>query len=283
MSLKKAFLVFSPQVFGQPSTPQDPSAQSDHLGTVDQGSPLHRNDQGDGPSSHYSIHISPTKILDDRHIRQASIRKAFLAVAVQLPLTFTIVAVLTFVKDLLKFSHSDNWIVSVPLAASTLFFTLLIWCGKIQLKNPWSLMVLSIVTLSLGKILSIQVIPYSMANILIALGITATVCLFVTIFAIMVRCSFTSYFWVSFVGLIALLVLNVLSSFLRSLVLEIVFDAFEILLFTSFLTAETQLVLGNNPKTFSFLEYLLAGVTYFVILILMVFDTLDIAFLMSKG
>lgn len=235
----------------QPGFPGDPTAAT---------SPGYH---GDGPPSYYDNEEFTNSGFEDKNIRQAFIRKVFMVLTVQLLVTFSFVAVFTFVDDAKLFVRRNPWTYYVSYAVFFVSLIVLSCCGDFRRKHPWNLVALSILTLSLSYMVGMIASFYDTETVIIAVGITAVVCFTVVLFSLQSKYDFTSCRGVLFVCLIVLLLFSILCIFIRHKILHIVYASLGALLFTCFLAVDTQLLLGNKKLALSPEEYIFAALNLY--------------------
>ncbi|KAG8509102.1 Protein lifeguard 2 [Galemys pyrenaicus] len=168
---------------------------------------------------------------DDQKVRRVFIRKVYTILLIQLLVTFSVVALFTFcdpVKDYVQANPGWYW------ASYAVFFATyltLACCSGPRRHFPWNLILLTIFTLSMAYLTGMlsrscrwawgegeqRVQPcleadplararsyYNTTSVLLCLGITALVCLSVTLFSFQTKCDFTSCQGVLFVLLMTL-------------------------------------------------------------------------------
>ncbi|XP_041726369.1 protein lifeguard 1 [Coregonus clupeaformis] len=201
--------------------------------------------------------------LDDKTIRRAFIRKVFMVLTVQLMVTFSFVALFTFVEGIKVFVRANPWTYWVSYG---IFFVSLITiscCGEFRRKHPWNLIALSILTLAMSYMVGMIASFYDTDSVIMAVGITAVVCFTVVIFSLQTKYDFTSCHGVLLVCLIVLVLFGFLCIFIRNKILELVYASLGALLFTCFLAVDTQLLLGNKEKALSPEDYVFAALTLY--------------------
>ncbi|XP_004679628.1 PREDICTED: protein lifeguard 1 [Condylura cristata] len=240
---------FPPNPYGQPQVfpAQDPG--SPHLGTYHE----------EGPPSYYDNQDFPATNWDDKTLRQAFIRKVFLVLTLQLSVTLSTVAVFTFVGEVKGFVQANVWTYYMSYAVFFVSLIVLSCCGDFRRKHPWNLVALSVLTLSLSYMVGMIASFYNTEAVIMAVGITTTVCFAVVIFSMQTRYDFTSCLGVLLVSMVVLVVFALLCVFVRSRILEVVYASLGALLFTCFLAVDTQLLLGNKQLSLSPEEYVFAA------------------------
>ncbi|XP_077599148.1 glutamate receptor, ionotropic, N-methyl D-aspartate-associated protein 1a (glutamate binding) isoform X2 [Stigmatopora nigra] len=237
---------------GQPGYPGDPSAPGESPGY-----------HGDVPPTYYDNEDFTNSGFEDKSIRQAFIRKVFLVLTVQLMVTFSFVAVFTFVDEAKVFVRRNPWTYYISYVIFLVSLIVLSCCGDFRRKHPWNLVALSILTLSLSYMVGMIASFYDTDTVIMAVGITAVVCFTVVLFSLQSKYDFTSCQGVLFVCLIVLLLFGILCMFIRHKILHIVYASLGALLFTCFLAVDTQLLLGNKKLSLSPEEYVFAALNLY--------------------
>ncbi|XP_053104318.1 protein lifeguard 1-like [Hemicordylus capensis] len=261
-SCRESFLEFQPVFGGQLGSPQDPNAQ------LGQGLPQPENQ----PASNYGTQDLSTGGLDARNVRMSFLWKVLLVLTVQSMATLAVMAAFLFLKEVKTFVWSSLWILSLPVAGFLFSALSLLCCRGLRRKAPWNLLVLAILTLSHSCMLSLRASFYTTDSILIALGISAVICLLAVLFSIKAPCNFTLYMVVLLVLLVLLLMAGLTLTYLPEFMMEFTFATMRSLFFTWFLVVETQLLLGNKLVAFSCEEYVLAALLLYVDIFLVFTD-----------
>ncbi|XP_071373573.1 protein lifeguard 1-like [Centroberyx affinis] len=201
--------------------------------------------------------------LDDKSIRRAFVRKVFLVLTAQLMVTFSFVAISTFVEEVKKFVSTHIWTYYVSYAIFFVTLIALSCCGNFRRRHPWNLIALAILTLSMSYMVGMIASFYDTDAVIMAVGITAVVCFTVVIFSLQSKYDFTSCRGVLFVCLIVLVLFGILCIFIQDRILHIVYASLGALLFTCFLAVDTQLLLGNKELALSPEEYVFAALNLY--------------------
>uniref|UniRef100_A0A8C7BYB4 Glutamate ionotropic receptor NMDA type subunit associated protein 1 n=2 Tax=Neovison vison TaxID=452646 RepID=A0A8C7BYB4_NEOVI len=173
--------------YPQSPFPPNPYGQPQAFPVPDPGSPQHGNYHEEGPPSYYDNQDFPATNWDDKSIRQAFIRKVFLVLTLQLSVTLSTVAVFTFVGKVKGFVRENVWTYYVSYAVFFVSLIVLSCCGDFRRKHPWNLVALSILTVSLSYMVGMIASFYNTEAVIMAVGITTTVCFTVVIFSMQVR------------------------------------------------------------------------------------------------
>ncbi|MBV96497.1 Protein lifeguard 2, partial [Eschrichtius robustus] len=123
---------------------------------------------------------------DDQNVRRVFIRKVYTILLIQLLVTLGVVALFTF------------------CAVFFATYLTLACCSGPRRHFPWNLILLTIFTLSMAYLTGMLSSYYDTTSVLLCLGITALVCLSVTVFSFQTKFDFTSCQGVLFVLLMTL-------------------------------------------------------------------------------
>ncbi|XP_054653513.1 protein lifeguard 2-like isoform X4 [Dunckerocampus dactyliophorus] len=205
---------------------------------------------------------------DDRNIRRIFIRKVYTILMVQLLVTLAIGCLFTFcdpVKDYIQTNPGWYW------ASYGVFFVTyltLSCCSAPRRQFPWNVILLGIFTLSLSYMTGMLSSFYNTKSVIMCLGITATVCLLVTILSFQTKVDVTSYQGVllifCMVMFISGLVLAAVLPFQYVPWLDTTYAILGAILFTMFLAFDTQLLMGNKRYTMSPEEYIFATLSIYL-------------------
>uniref|UniRef100_A0A3Q3KWA0 Protein lifeguard 2 n=1 Tax=Mastacembelus armatus TaxID=205130 RepID=A0A3Q3KWA0_9TELE len=120
---------------------------------------------------------------DDKTIRRTFIRKVYAILMVQLFVTVAVVGLFTFCTPVRFFIQTHP---SLYMASYIIFFATYIalsCCGDLRRQFPWNILLLVLFTLSMAVMMGFVSSFYNTKSVVLCLGITALVCLSVTIFS----------------------------------------------------------------------------------------------------
>uniref|UniRef100_F6W758 Protein lifeguard 2 n=1 Tax=Macaca mulatta TaxID=9544 RepID=F6W758_MACMU len=197
---------------------------------------------------------------DDQKVRRVFIRKVYTILLIQLLVTLAVVALFTFCDPVKDYVQANP-------ACAVFFATYLTLacCSGPRRHFPWNLILLTVFTLSMAYLTGIY---YNTTSVLLCLGITALVCLSVTVFSFQTKFDFTSCQGVLFVLLMTLffsgLILAILLPFQYVPWLHAVYAALGAGVFTLFLALDTQLLMGNRRHSLSPEEYIFGALNIYL-------------------
>ncbi|XP_030623874.1 protein lifeguard 2-like [Chanos chanos] len=205
---------------------------------------------------------------DDQNIRRVFIRKVYAILLIQLSVTLAIVALFTFCEPLKTYIQTNPGWYWASYAVFFITYLTLSCCSAPRRKFPWNLILLAIFTLSLSYMTGMLSSFYNTKSVMICLGITALVCLSVTIFSFQTKVDVTSCQGVLFIFSMTLLICGLVLAFVLPFGyvpwLHAIYAALGAILFTMFLVFDTQLLMGNKRYTISPEEYIFASLNIYL-------------------
>uniref|UniRef100_H3DC62 Protein lifeguard 2 n=1 Tax=Tetraodon nigroviridis TaxID=99883 RepID=H3DC62_TETNG len=206
---------------------------------------------------------------DDCNVRRVFIRKVYTILMIQLFVTLAVVALFTFcepVKDYIQSNPGWYW---ASYAVFFITYLTLSCCTAPRRQYPWNLIMLSIFTLSLSYMTGMLSSFYNTKSVVLCLGITAAVCLLVTIFSFQTKFDVTSYQGVLFIFCMVLFISGIVLAFILPFqyvctTMESTLAVFFFILCLKFLAFDTQLLMGNKRYTISPEEYVFATLNIYL-------------------
>ncbi|XP_049895175.1 fas apoptotic inhibitory molecule 2b isoform X1 [Epinephelus moara] len=205
---------------------------------------------------------------DDKVIRQTFIRKVYAILLVQLLVTVGIVCLFSFCAPVRYFiqTHPGLYMASYLMFFAT--YIALSCCGDLRRQFPWNVILLVLFTVSMAFMMGFVSSFYNTKSVALCLGITALVCLCVTIFSFQSKIDVTSYQGVLFslcmVMLLCAITLSIVVPFGYVPWLHALYAVGGAILFTLFLAFDTQMLLGNKRYTISPEEYIFATLSIYL-------------------
>ncbi|XP_063997781.1 protein lifeguard 2 [Pogoniulus pusillus] len=205
---------------------------------------------------------------DDSNLRRVFIRKVYAILGVQLLLTAGIVAFFTFCEPVKGYIQSHSAWYWASYAVFFVTYLILACCSGARRYFPWNMILLSIFTLSMAYLTGMLASYYNTRSVLLCLGITALVCLSVTIFSFHSKFDFTSCQGLLFVLLLLLffggILLAVLLPFHYVPWLHAIYALLGAIIFTMFLALDTQMLLGSSRCALSPEEYIFGALNIYL-------------------
>ncbi|XP_047204057.1 fas apoptotic inhibitory molecule 2b isoform X1 [Girardinichthys multiradiatus] len=205
---------------------------------------------------------------DDKIIRRTFIRKVYAILMLQLFVTVGIVCLFTFCAPVRFYIQTNP---SLYMASYIMFFATYIalsCCGDLRRQFPWNIILLVLFTLSMAFMMGFVSSFYNTKSVMLCLGITALVCLSVTLFSFQSKIDVTSCQGVLFSLCIAMLLcaitISIVVPFGYVPWLHAIYAVIGAILFTLFLAFDTQLLLGNKRYSISPEEYVFATLSLYL-------------------
>ncbi|XP_012723821.1 protein lifeguard 3 [Fundulus heteroclitus] len=205
---------------------------------------------------------------DDLSIRHAFIRKVYMILASQLLVTTSIVAIFTFVEPVRDFVRKNQAVYWASYAVYFITHLVLVCCKGPRRKFPWNLILLLVFTLALSYMTGTISSFYDTKSVFLALGITAVVCIAVTVFCFQTKVDFTKcqglFCVLGIVTFVTGIITAIVLSFKYILWLHMLYAAIGAIVFTMFLAYHTQLLIGNRKHSIGPEEYVFAALSIYV-------------------
>uniref|UniRef100_A0A8C7PG48 Protein lifeguard 2 n=1 Tax=Oncorhynchus mykiss TaxID=8022 RepID=A0A8C7PG48_ONCMY len=208
----------------------------------------------------------------DKNIRRIFIRKVYSILMIQLLVTLSIVALFTFCEPVKIYIQSNPGWYWASYAVFFVTYITLVCCPGPRRQFPWNLILLAVFVIYLSTHLSNIYFPfnsyYNTKSVVMCLGITAMVCLTVTLVSFQTKFDVTSCQGVLFsfcmVMMVSGLVLAIALPYGYVPWVHGVYGVLGALLFTMFLAFDTQLLMGNKRYTISPEEYVFATLNIYL-------------------
>lgn len=205
---------------------------------------------------------------DDKVIRQTFIRKVYAILLTQLLVTVGIVCLFTFCDPVRFYIQTHPGLYSASYLMFFATYIALSCCGDLRRQFPWNIILLVLFTLSLSFMMGFMSSFYNTKSVLLCLGITAMVCLCVTVFSFQSRIDVTScqgvLFSLCMVLLLCAITISIVVPFGYVPWLHATYAVLGAILFTLFLAFDTQMLLGNKRYAISPEEYIFATLSIYL-------------------
>ncbi|KAI7794164.1 protein lifeguard 2-like [Triplophysa rosa] len=205
---------------------------------------------------------------DDQNIRRIFIRKVYTILMVQLSVTLAFVALFVFCEPVKFYIQTNPGWYWASYAVFFVTYLTLSCCRGPRRQFPWNLILLIIFTLSLSYMTGMLSSYYNTKSVIICLGITALVCLSITIFSFQTKFDITSCQGVLLVFCATLCICGLVLAFVLPFGyvpwLQVVYAALGAILFCMFLAFDTQMLMGSKRYTISPEEYIFATLSLYL-------------------
>ncbi|KAL5287137.1 hypothetical protein ACFFRR_008210 [Megaselia abdita] len=202
---------------------------------------------------------------DDQSVRKGFIKKVYTILMCQLLLTFGIVSIFAFIQGVRDFAHTHLWILWVALAVTFITMICMACCESVRRTTPMNFIFLFIFTLAESFLLGILSALYEPEAVLLAIGLTAAVCLGLTIFAWQTKIDFTACGGILVAMLIIFVIFGFFAIFWSGPIMNTVYASLGVFIFSLYLIYDTQLMMGGKHKySISPEEYIFAALNLYL-------------------
>ncbi|XP_053509174.1 fas apoptotic inhibitory molecule 2b [Ictalurus furcatus] len=205
---------------------------------------------------------------DDKNIRRVFMQKVYSILMLQLFVTLSIVSLFTFYEPVRFYIQTHPGLYSTTSLLFLVTYLMLACCGDLRRQFPWNLILLSVFTLCMAFMLGFVSSYYNTRSVIVCLGITAVVCVCVTVFSFHTKVDITSFqgllLNLCLLLLVCTLVLGLVVPFGFVPWLHTLYGILGAVTFTMFLAFDTQLLMGNRQYAVSPEEYVFAALTLYL-------------------
>jgi len=244
-----------------------------------------KNDNGENGSVDVILPDGFGSSFSSQQIRAKFIRKVYATLLSQLMITIGFIAVFVFVPGIRDFycngtHYDDNGIghcvgrsnngYIVYIVSYIIFFITyisIVCCQSVRRKSPGNLIAMAIFTLSLSVWVSSIAIYHDVYWVFMAIGITAALCLGLTLFSFQTKIDFTGLGMYLFAAVWILFLFGILAIVFASNgwpIVHTVYSALVALLFSAFLIYDTQQIMGGKKYEISPEEHVYASIQLYV-------------------
>ncbi|XP_034486556.1 protein lifeguard 1-like [Drosophila innubila] len=220
---------------------------------------------------------SKSLTFDNQSIRRGFIRKVYLILMAQLLVTFAVVAMFAFCPEAKIFASRNPWLFWLAVAIMLLTMLSMLCCENVRRETPTNFIFLGLFTVAESFLLGISASRYHGQEVLLAIGITAAICLALTLFALQTKYDFTTMGGILIACLMALFIFGLMAIFVGGNMLALIYASLGAVLFSIYLIYDTQLMMGGNHKyAISPEEYIFATLNLYLDIINIFMDLLTI-------
>ncbi|KOX78079.1 Protein lifeguard 1 [Melipona quadrifasciata] len=201
----------------------------------------------------------------DKSIRNGFIRKVYSILMLQLLITVSMIALFLYHIPTQKFVRSHTELFWISFVATIVLIICMACCTSVRRKAPMNFIFLFLFTVAESFLLATAASTYSSEEVLLAVGITAAVCLALTLFAFQTKFDFTGLNSVLFIAMIIFLLFGIIAMIWHGKIMTLVYASIGALLFSFYLIYDTQMMIGGKHKyTISPEEYIFAALNLYI-------------------
>lgn len=206
----------------------------------------------------------------DKAIRRAFIRKVYMILLAQMSVTVAVIAIFIFVPAIGDWIIENIWFYGLSYAVFIVTYLVLVCVPSVRRKHPGNLVCLSVFTIATAFMLATISSFHSTTIVLIAIGVTAVVCLSISLFAMQTKIDFTLTAGLLFTFVLIVMLFGlctVITQFALQHPMPImnnVYGALLALLFAWFLVFDTQTIIGGKKIELSPEEYIFGALQLYM-------------------
>ncbi|KAL6267521.1 hypothetical protein P5V15_000595 [Pogonomyrmex californicus] len=202
---------------------------------------------------------------NDKTIRNGFIKKVYSILLCQLVITFGMISLFIYHDKTRMWVQRHTELFWISFAITIVLIICMACCTTVRRKAPMNFIFLFIFTLAEAFLLSTAASTYDSKEVMLAVGITAVVCLGLTLFAFQTKIDFTGLHTVLFVAVLILLVFGMIAIFWPGRIMTLVYASLGALIFSLYLIYDTQMMIGGKHKySISPEEYIFAALSLYL-------------------
>lgn len=184
---------------------------------------------------------------------------------VQLLITMSFIALFCYHLPTKRFVQNTPSLFIIALVVMIVAMLTLVCCGEVRRKAPLNFVMLFVFTIAEGFLLGVSASTYAPDEVMMAVGITAAVCLALTLFAFQTKYDFTVMGGILLVAVVILLIFGIVAMFVHNKIVQLVYASLGALIFSVYLVYDTQLMMGGKHKySISPEEYVFAALNLYL-------------------
>ncbi|KAL4623405.1 protein lifeguard 2-like [Arapaima gigas] len=217
---------------------------------------------------------------EDKNIRRMFVRKVFAILMVQLMVTFGLVALFTFCEQVRQFVQYNRILYLASYITFMGTYLVLVCSTSARRRYPTNIILLGIFTLAMSYMAGMLASYHNTRVVLLCVGITAMVCLGVTLFCFQTKFDFTSCHGLMFSLMMVLMMTGLLLIFTAPFGyipwLQTAYAGLGALVFTLFLAFDVQLLMGNRRYSLSPEEHVFGALCLYMDIVYIFFFLLQL-------
>ncbi|XP_061549854.1 protein lifeguard 1 [Phycodurus eques] len=210
------------------------------------------------------VPLAETSAFEDKTVRRAFVRKVFCILTLQLVFTFSVVSVFTFSKVVKKAVQKNIWVYVSSFIIFALVTVTLNFAKSLRRKYPWNIIALATVTLSLSYVVGTMASYHDTRAVIITMATTLAISLTIIAFSAQTRYDFSCCYGLLLILAVDLLMFGVFSSFYYLHIVQVCYGCLGALLYSLFLMADCQLMMGVLSYRLDPEEYVTAALVIYL-------------------
>ncbi|XP_029175061.1 protein lifeguard 1-like [Nylanderia fulva] len=202
---------------------------------------------------------------NDKTIRNGFIRKVYSILMCQLLITLGMICLFLYHRPTQLWVMRHTELFWIAFALTIVLLICMACCTNVRRKAPMNFIFLFLFTLAEAFLLAIAASTYKKDEVMLAVGITAAVCLGLTIFAFQTKIDFTGLHSALFVAVLVLLIFGIIAMIWPGKTMTLIYASCGALIFSLYLVYDTQMMIGGKHKySVSPEEYIFAALSLYL-------------------
>lgn len=202
---------------------------------------------------------------DNKTIRNGFIRKVYTILMLQLLITLSMISLFLYHEGTKKWVRVHPEMFWICFAVTLVLIVCMACCTGVRRKAPMNFIFLFLFTIAEGFLLATAASVYQAEEVMLAVGITAAVCLGLTLFAFQTKWDFTGLHSILFVAVLVLLLFGIIAICFPGKTMRLVYASLGALIFSLYLVYDTQMMMGGKHKySISPEEYIFAALSLYI-------------------
>ncbi|KAL3284660.1 hypothetical protein HHI36_018814 [Cryptolaemus montrouzieri] len=245
--------------------PTGPAAGQPGFNVPPQQAPYGNQDMYGGTATDYKDPEMAAFEFNDKSIRRGFIRKVYSILMCQLAISFAFVGWFLYDKKTSNYVQQNSWLLIVAFVAIIVTIIALSCCGDLRRRAPTNIILLGIFTIAESLLLGVISSRYKSEEVFMAVGLTAAICLGLTLFAFQTKWDFTMIGGFLFIACLLLMIFGIVTIFTQGKTVKMIYASLGALLFSVYLIYDTQLMMGGQHKySISPEEYVFAALNLYL-------------------
>lgn len=204
----------------------------------------------------------------DRKVRLAFIRKVYLILMSQLTFTVICICIFLFSSTIKEWVRYNLWLYLSAYGVFIVTYVILVCCPKVRRRVPANYICLIVFTIAVSILTAIISSFHDTVIVLVAMGMTAAICLSITIFTIQTKIDFTMCYGLlfAFCMVIIFCCVTLFIFFLAGFYyyLNVLYSGIIAMIFALFLVFDTMQVVGGHGLQLSPEEYITGALELYI-------------------
>lgn len=184
---------------------------------------------------------------------------------IQLMVTPGVISLFVFHQPTQRWVHKHPELFWISFGVLLVTMISMACCENVRRKAPMNFIFLGLFTVAQSFIMGVSSSRFGSVEVMMAVGITAAVCLGLTLFAFQTKWDFTVMGGVLFVAVIILMVFGIVAIFIPGKTISLVYASLGAFIFSIYLVYDTQMMMGGKHKySISPEEYIFAALNLYL-------------------